>query len=57
MAVSAGRIKDAMRPGADVAAATAAAPSMARLPALGDVRTQWLNGRAAPSMSEVSGAS
>ena len=54
---SAGRIRDATRPGAVRAAATAAAASAARESAFGEVRTQWLNGRAVPSMSEVRGAS
>jgi len=54
---SAGRISDATRPGAVRAAATAAAASAARESAFGEVRTQWLNGRAVPSMSEVRGAS
>ena len=38
---------------ADAAAAVAAASESG----FGEVRTQWLNGRAVPSMSEVSGAS
>jgi hypothetical protein len=51
---SAGRISDATRPGAVRAAAAASA---ARDSACGEVRTQWLNGHAVPSMSEVRGAS
>jgi hypothetical protein len=56
-AASAGTISDATRPGAVRAAAMAAAASAATEPASGVVRTQWLNGRAVPSTSEVSGAS
>jgi len=56
-AASAGRISEAIRPGAVRAAATAAAASPATVSAVGEVRTQWLNGRAVPSMSEVRGAS
>ncbi len=56
-AASAGRMRQATRPGALRAAATAAAPSAASVSAPGEVRTQWLKGRAAPSMSEVRGAS
>ena len=56
-AASAGRISEDILPGALLAAATAAAASEASALAPEEVRTQWLNGRAAPSMSEVSGAS
>jgi hypothetical protein len=56
-AASAGRIREAILPGALLAAATAATASDASELAHADVRTQWLNGRAAPSISEVSGAS
>ena len=56
-AVSAGRIKVAICPGACVAASIAAAPSAATSRELSDVRTQWDMGRATPSISEVSGAS
>ena len=50
-------ISDATRPGAVRAAAMAAAASAATEFASGVVRTQWLNGRAVPSTSEVRGAS
>ena len=56
-AASAGRISVAIWPGGAIAAATAAAPSRRDRAAVGEVRTQSDNGRATPSMSEVSGAS
>ena len=56
-AVSAGRISAATLPGGVDAAAIASAPSFATERASGEVRTQPQNGRAAASMSEVSGAS
>ena len=56
-AVSAGRISAATFPGGVIAAAIASAPSFATERASGEVRTQPQNGRAAVSMSDVSGAS
>jgi hypothetical protein len=56
-AVSAGRISVAICPGGMLAAAIAAAPSAAMPCASGEVLTQCDDGRANPSMSEVSGAS
>ncbi len=56
-AVSAGKIRVAIWPGGVRAAAIASAPSRATDAASGDVLTHDENGRAAPSMSDVSGAS
>lgn len=56
-AVSPGRISVATWPGGLRAAAIAAAPSAATRRASGEVRTHPEKGRAAVSMSEVSGAS
>jgi hypothetical protein len=55
-AVSAGRISVAICGGLLLAAAMAAAPSLATDFASGEVRTHADIGRARPSMSEVSGA-
>ena len=56
-AVSAGRIRVAIWPGATRAAWMAAAPSVATVLDVGEVFTQCENGRAMPSMSAVSGVS
>ena len=56
-AVSAGRIKVAIWPGATLAAWVASAPSPATVFDVGEVFTQCENGRAMPSMSAVSGVS
>ena len=56
-AVSAGRIRVAIRPGGVRATCTARAPSRATSRDVAEVCTQSDIGRATPSMSEVSGAS
>ena len=56
-AVSPGRIRVAMRPGAVIASAIAFAPSAATVVESRDVWTQCDTGLAMPSMSAVSGAS
>ena len=56
-AVSAGRIRVAIWPGATLAAWIASAPSPATVFDVGEVFTQCEKGRAMPSMSAVSGVS
>ncbi len=56
-AVSAGRIRVAIWPGATFAAWIASAPSPATVFEVGEVFTQCEKGRAMPSMSAVSGVS
>ena len=54
---SPGRIRVAIWPGCALAFATALATSQATLPADSTRRTQWLRGRARPSMSDINGGS